>query len=390
VNSVGGSTAANIHTAEQTVNTSTTENYFLAAPNGSNGVMSPRAVVAADIPTLNQNTTGTAQNGFFYLESNSSVYGGTNATLSFTSTDTTVIGPGAGASASLSGTACTFVGYDAGDANTSGASNTFVGSSAGAIITTGANDVAIGAGAAFNANSNQQAVSIGALAAPGTESVGVGYDNLCKGTLDVCIGWEANANLNTNNESVALGALATAGANGDIVVGFASEVGHNNSVVIAPGDSNTGMADATSGTNQFAIGDARTDSYISTMCLGQGCAAVASPKTNFTIEATGASGSNVAGTNLIIQPGNGTGTGGSGAIEFQTAPTAGSSSTANTMATVVNVAASGAVTLGAGSTTPQHAINTSTATASSCGSLSGAAGCIQITINGSTHYVPYY
>ena len=35
---------------------SKTANYFLAAPNGSAGVPTFRAVVAADIPTLNQNT----------------------------------------------------------------------------------------------------------------------------------------------------------------------------------------------------------------------------------------------------------------------------------------------------------------------------------------------
>jgi hypothetical protein len=41
---------------------SKTANYFLAAPNGTAGVPTFRAVVAADIPTLNQNTTGTADN----------------------------------------------------------------------------------------------------------------------------------------------------------------------------------------------------------------------------------------------------------------------------------------------------------------------------------------
>jgi len=39
---------------------SKTANYVLAAPNGSAGVPSFRALVSADIPTLNQNTTGTA------------------------------------------------------------------------------------------------------------------------------------------------------------------------------------------------------------------------------------------------------------------------------------------------------------------------------------------
>jgi hypothetical protein len=41
---------------------SKTANFFLAAPNGSSGAPTFRAIVAADIPTLNQNTTGTASN----------------------------------------------------------------------------------------------------------------------------------------------------------------------------------------------------------------------------------------------------------------------------------------------------------------------------------------
>lgn len=39
---------------------SKTAKYFLAAPNGAAGVPSFRAIVASDIPTLNQNTTGSA------------------------------------------------------------------------------------------------------------------------------------------------------------------------------------------------------------------------------------------------------------------------------------------------------------------------------------------
>ncbi|CAB5194614.1 Collagen triple helix repeat [uncultured Caudovirales phage] len=39
---------------------SKTANYILAAPNGSSGAPTFRAIVAADIPTLNQNTTGSA------------------------------------------------------------------------------------------------------------------------------------------------------------------------------------------------------------------------------------------------------------------------------------------------------------------------------------------
>jgi hypothetical protein len=41
---------------------SKTANFVLASPNGSAGVPTFRAIVAADVPTLNQNTTGTASN----------------------------------------------------------------------------------------------------------------------------------------------------------------------------------------------------------------------------------------------------------------------------------------------------------------------------------------
>ena len=41
---------------------SQTANTFLAAPNGSSGTPTFRTIVAADVPTLNQNTTGTAAN----------------------------------------------------------------------------------------------------------------------------------------------------------------------------------------------------------------------------------------------------------------------------------------------------------------------------------------
>lgn len=41
---------------------SQTANKFFASPNGSSGSPSFRAIVAADVPTLNQNTTGTASN----------------------------------------------------------------------------------------------------------------------------------------------------------------------------------------------------------------------------------------------------------------------------------------------------------------------------------------
>jgi len=59
---------------------SKTANYVLAAPNGSAGVPTFRAIVAADIPTLNQNTTGSAGSVTNALTMNNSGSGAASGT----------------------------------------------------------------------------------------------------------------------------------------------------------------------------------------------------------------------------------------------------------------------------------------------------------------------
>jgi hypothetical protein len=65
---------------------SKTANFFLAAPNGAAGVPTFRAIVAADVPTLNQNTTGSAGSvpfsGITSKPTTLSGYGITNADVS--------------------------------------------------------------------------------------------------------------------------------------------------------------------------------------------------------------------------------------------------------------------------------------------------------------------
>ena len=58
-------------------------NTFLAAPNGSSGVPSFRTILAADIPTLNQNTTGTAANVTGVVSINNGGTGQTTANAAF-------------------------------------------------------------------------------------------------------------------------------------------------------------------------------------------------------------------------------------------------------------------------------------------------------------------
>jgi hypothetical protein len=62
---------------------SKTANYVLAAPNGSSGAPTFRAIVSADIPTLNQNTTGTASNVTGTVAIANGGTGQTNATTAF-------------------------------------------------------------------------------------------------------------------------------------------------------------------------------------------------------------------------------------------------------------------------------------------------------------------
>mgnify|MGYP003333712367 FL=1 len=76
---------------------SKTANYFLAAPNGLAGAPTFRAMVAADVPTLNQNTTGTAAN----------ITGTTNSTLT---TLSALSLPGSQVSGNISGNAANVTG----------------------------------------------------------------------------------------------------------------------------------------------------------------------------------------------------------------------------------------------------------------------------------------
>ena len=82
---------------------SQTANTVLAAPNGSAGVPTFRAIVAADIPTLNQNTTGTASNvtGIVAVAN-----GGTGASVAGTAR-TNLLAAGSGANTDITSIALT-------------------------------------------------------------------------------------------------------------------------------------------------------------------------------------------------------------------------------------------------------------------------------------------
>jgi hypothetical protein len=115
-------------------------------------------------------------------------------------------------------------------------------------------------------------------------------------------------------------------------------------------DSNTGffrpaadnIAIATGGVERVRVSNAGNVVVGS----GEGTASVSGN----TVRTPDAVGTNVAGSNLVIQSGNGTGTGGSGTIALRTAPVGGSGTAANTMAQRLLVTKNGGFSFGSGST----------------------------------------
>ncbi len=83
--------------------------------------------------------------------------------------------------------------------------------------------------------------------------------------------------------------------------------------------------------NAFSVGSSAQ--AITSVVIGKGSTATGTPS-NITIQPTNATGSNIVGGNLKIAAGNGTGTGGSGFIQFSTAPAGTTGSSANTLATI--------------------------------------------------------
>jgi len=116
-------------------------------------------------------------NGFSYLASNTSVYGGTNSTLSFTGADNTVIGVNAG-NALTSGTDNSLFGFNAGADITTGLRNFAFGSNALDTLVNGNANVAIGYSSLSGITGTSNNVAIGSLtlqSTTGSGSVALGY-----------------------------------------------------------------------------------------------------------------------------------------------------------------------------------------------------------------------
>lgn len=150
---------------------------------------------------------------------------------------------------------------------------------------------------------------------------------------DRCVSLGSNITNSGAPAGIAIGRSASvSGVPGAIAIGWGASNTHSYSVAIGA-DSGTPSA------NSVIFGSALAGEDLSHIYFGNGGSAT---PTSVDLNGSSGAGSNIVGGDFNILPGNGTGTGGSGSFIVQTAPAAGSSSTANTYATRLTIDKTGA------------------------------------------------
>lgn len=184
---------------------SKTANFVLAAPNGSAGVPTFRAVVAADIPTLNQNTSGSAAT----LTTTRAIYGNNfNGSAALTQVIASTYGGTGNGFTKFTGATTAEKTYTLPDANSTivvqgGALGT---PSSGALTNCTfptLNQNTTGTALNITATSNNTLTTLSALSLPNTQVTGLG-------TMST-----QNVGIST---TVALAKLTVAGSNGSLTV----------------------------------------------------------------------------------------------------------------------------------------------------------------------------
>jgi hypothetical protein len=228
-------------------------------------------------------------------------------------------------------------------ADASGSNNLAAG--VGAVISNVANCVAVGTSATVTAGAGtaignaatagSTGTSVGNLASTGSAAVAVGKSAAAV-TSGVAVGSSAAT---TNSASVSVGSSATAAFNAT-ALGSGASAAFTGAVAL-------GMSAAATATNQCVIGSATAP--ITNLFLGSGVAA-AIPTATTTINAGGGSGTDVAGTALVLAGGRPTGAGVGGSVKVQTAPAGATGATLRVLADRLTVESTGNLALfGAGS-----------------------------------------
>lgn len=240
---------------------------------------------------------------------------------------------------SVAGTNSLILGQSSGGSVTTGAfSNTIVGNTAGITLTTGDYNSFFGSSSGWREQGDDNTyIGIGSGQGSGNHTayfnVGLGYNSLSK------VGDNAY-------ENVALGPYAGAdqlggsGGSYNIVIGSNADVSSstiNSSVVLGPYATGTAS-------NQFVLGSATNTYSITDSYWGSGV--TDSAPSDFTFNAAGGSGSNIAGANLNIAGGKGTGSAAGGSVIFKTSVAGVSGSSLQSLSTKMTITANGSIAFG--------------------------------------------
>ncbi len=195
-------------------------------------------------------------------------------------------------------------------------------------------------GGAVGSNGINTAFGFGATAGVGTSDL-----------QNCAFGYGANA----TNSSTALGAGATASVVG-VAIGLGANAQGANSFALGracstatgnQGSIAVGFFAATNAPNQMVLGSSNSNYGITQTYIGDGVSNAVPDNT--TLNATGGSGTNIAGANITIAGGQSTGTGAEGTVYLATSGASATSGTVlNTLTSRVQVSQSGLTVLGTG------------------------------------------
>jgi parallel beta-helix repeat protein len=280
------------------------------------------------------------------LQPASASFGGvvTTGTQTFAGAKTfnsSVSSPGAGSSSERFGSGATAAGQESVALGNQASSGGFRGVAIGYLTSTSANDsIAIG-GAASASVSQSVAIGSGASASTWGDATAIGFSSTVSGLQGTAVGAFSSA---AGNFASSLGRSASAAGEYSVAIGSYSSAAFTSSIAL-------GSSASTTASNQFVLGS--TSASINQGYFGNGV--TASSPTAFTINATGGSGTDIAGGNLSLAGGRGTGSAAGGSLLFQTSAAGISGTTLRSLSTVLTLAG------GTGAATFQNTSNSTTA-----------------------------
>jgi hypothetical protein len=210
------------------------------------------------------------------------------------------------------------LGTGAGDSMTTADSTVAIGKDALGTMTSGSGGTAVGFEAGLNHTSGGLAAfgyNAGRSAGGNVTAIGYGALDVSTGSANVAVGTNAGGTLTTGDNNVFLGSGS----------GFSITTGSRNIIlgVLAGGSAST--------SNTFVAGSQWDTSFINQVFFGSGIEAP-SP-IGYTINGSGASGTDIAGAAMMLAGGKGTGTGVGGSLIFQTAKAGTTGATLNPLLT---------------------------------------------------------